>query len=398
MNQFEILQNLHEQLIADSPESQRSYILGINNGSRYIKLSPIAYQLLQQRCLGASFEEIAKQINEQTGQYKSTVEIEAAYQHIIDKITQFEYNSSLKETGFLFRKTLLPKRLVCWLASFMSVAFYQPVGLFLIGVVATAITILLHQDLAVELSPINLIIGFILFIVSSLVHELGHASACMRYGASPSEIGFTIYWIYPAFFTNVNSAWQLKRWQRVIVDIGGIFFQLVVCSLYIFIYLATSFSSLKVAKVMIIGSCLFSLNPIFKFDGYWIISDALGVANLSQQPNKILRYSINRLLDRSTQPLPWSQVVTFILRLYTILSIGFWSYFLLLFIPLLYQYILHYPGLVLKFTQALTHPPYLPSTETGISLLISTFIVIVGILFIWRLVRQLPSLVKELFF
>lgn len=33
-----------------------------------------------------------------------------------------------------------------------------------------------------------------------------------------------------------------------------------------------------------------TLNPFFKFDGYWMASDILGVPNLRQRSKEIIRY------------------------------------------------------------------------------------------------------------
>ncbi len=67
---------------------------------------------------------------------------------------------------------------------------------------------------------------------------------------------------------------------------------------------------------MIVGSCLFTLNPVFKFDGYWFLADALGVTNLAAQPLRISHYFLNKFRKRPVKPLPWPPIILIILTLY----------------------------------------------------------------------------------
>ncbi len=67
---------------------------------------------------------------------------------------------------------------------------------------------------------------------------------------------------------------------------------------------------------------------MFRFDGYWVLSDALGVTDLSRQPRRLVRRLIDRLRKRPTLPLPWSRWATAVLCLYTPLSFGLWAVFL----------------------------------------------------------------------
>ena len=48
-----------------------------------------------------------------------------------------------------------------------------------------------------------------------------------------------------------------------------------------------------------------TLNPFFKFDGYWIASDLLGVPNLRQRSLELFSYMWNRLKKRPIKQLPY---------------------------------------------------------------------------------------------
>jgi len=135
-----------------------------------------------------------------------------------------------------------------------------------------------------------------LIIASVLSHEIGHASACRRFGEAYGDIGFGIYLIFPVFYADVTRIWKLSRWQRVIVDLGGMYFQLLTGVFYYLIYRLSGNWLWLLASVQIDILILLSFNPIAKFDGYWLVSDLLGIPNLHRR----LTGMVKRLLGRPT--------------------------------------------------------------------------------------------------
>ena len=71
-----------------------------------------------------------------------------------------------------------------------------------------------------------MIIGLFTFILgSSFFHELGHASACKYFGIQHGGIGFGLYLNFPVLYTDVTEVWKLKRGQRCVVNLAGVYFQ-----------------------------------------------------------------------------------------------------------------------------------------------------------------------------
>jgi hypothetical protein len=131
--------------------------------------------------------------------------------------------------------------------------------------------------------PAGLIVFYSLTICTVLFHELGHAAACKKYDCEYGHIGFLIYIILPAFYVNLSNAWRLPRKQRAVIDAGGIYFQtLLVVPLFLLFLLTNSqyFGGLIYA---IDAMAIFSLNPLFKFDGYWLLVDLTGVVNIHRR-------------------------------------------------------------------------------------------------------------------
>lgn len=134
----------------------------------------------------------------------------------------------------------------------------------------------------------------ILLLLSGLLHELGHTAACRYFRCPHGAIGFGLYFIFPAWYADVSKAWRLPRKQRAVVDLGGVYFQAILL-IAIDAYALASGSPFALKLVWLITfTMLFTLNPVFKFDGYWLLSDLSGLHNLHQQ----VRLSCASLLAR----------------------------------------------------------------------------------------------------
>lgn len=126
-------------------------------------------------------------------------------------------------------------------------------------------------------------------------HELGHASACKYYNVPIGHIGIGVAAYRPVMFANVNGAWYLPRRQRLMVNIGGVYFQILFTAVMILIALNVKSASLfYVCKIMFISAFLQFL-PFYRMDGYWFISDLMGEPNLYEDSFKLLQgYFKNR--------------------------------------------------------------------------------------------------------
>ena len=82
----------------------------------------------------------------------------------------------------------------------------------------------------------DLLLTFILLMISGIFHEIGHISASIKFGIIPKWAGVGIYFTSFVFFVDVNDTWKLSQKQRLVVDISGIYFQLISSSLYFIIY------------------------------------------------------------------------------------------------------------------------------------------------------------------
>jgi putative peptide zinc metalloprotease protein len=138
-----------------------------------------------------------------------------------------------------------------------------------------------------------------LLMVSLVLHEFGHAAACRAFGAKEGEIGFAIYLVFPVFYCDVTDAWKLSRRQRAALDLAGLYTQGLFATLMLVVYLASGRDLFLWTFIAISGSYIPNLNPFLKMDGYWFLSDMLGVANLSQRVGELLRGDLSTMRSMS---------------------------------------------------------------------------------------------------
>jgi putative peptide zinc metalloprotease protein len=115
-----------------------------------------------------------------------------------------------------------------------------------------------------------------------VVHELGHLSACARFGAGHGGIGIGLYWCMPVLYAEVSGAWMLPRLQRAAVDAGGVYFQCVYLVALGVAYLSSDAAPFLEAMTWTHFLMLHTLNPVLKYDGYWLLTDLGGMPNLHE--------------------------------------------------------------------------------------------------------------------
>jgi putative peptide zinc metalloprotease protein len=387
-----LVQSIDEHLVVDTSEREPVYLLIGRNGA-HIRLSASAVQLLRQVGRGISFDRLAEALNQRDARQVVPADVEASYRAVTERIAAIESQGDKLRGAFWFRRGILPGPIVNRIASGCAAAFHPVTVAVLLAAVVAASVVAGQSGLSVE--PGQFWPAYGLFLASLVVHEVGHASACARYGAKPSEIGLALYVIYPVFYSNVTAAWTLKRWQRVIVDIGGVYFQLVIGAGYVFAYALSGWEPLRVAILFILGSCLFSLNPILKFDGYWVVADALGVTNLHRQPNRVLRHFVARLRGRPAPALPWSPSVTVMLAIYSALSISFWIWFLWQIAPALLSHAVHAAGVIATLVAQLASSPAWPDGPLLEEVTSAAYVLLLAGLMGWRLLRTISIWVSH---
>lgn len=197
--------------------------------------------------------------------------------------------------GLKFKATLLGPRAVNGVVRPLTPLFWWPV------VVVVCLTLAgfdgwlffshgLAQGLrkAVEQPIVFLVVGA-LVIVSAAMHELGHAGALRASGGKPGRMGAGLYLAWPAFYTDVTDAYSLPRRGRLRTDLGGVYFNAITVLGCAAVYYATHFEPLLLICFVLQIQVLQQMLPLLRLDGYYVLSDMLGVPDLFRRTGPVLK-------------------------------------------------------------------------------------------------------------
>jgi hypothetical protein len=117
-------------------------------------------------------------------------------------------------------------------------------------------------------------------IIAAFIHELGHFFFAKPY--FHPKLKFTFFLIFPILYRDTQEAWALPRNIRLLINLGGVMFDLLVNTVAILIaffyrpleYYITPFLLVQYTRL------LFVLNPLIPTDGYWLLSDLTRKVNL----------------------------------------------------------------------------------------------------------------------
>ncbi|MBI5775258.1 MAG: biotin/lipoyl-binding protein [Verrucomicrobia bacterium] len=150
------------------------------------------------------------------------------------------------------------------------------------------------------LAPGNLIWLYLGMVIVKTIHEFGHAYFCRKFGGEVHTMGVMLMIFTPMPFVDASSSSGFReRKHRMLVGAAGMIVELFVAALATVLWAKTApgvlhsvlFNMMFVASV---STLLFNLNPLMRFDGYYIFSDWLEIPNLNQRATGILKYWIER--------------------------------------------------------------------------------------------------------
>lgn len=375
-----------------SSTQERQYLLSCN-GQYYEASLPIVELVKVLQEYPMEEEAIATYISRKEGKYTPE-----QVQLIIGKFISHLFTSKEKKRTFLYEKELFSASTIDKFSDAFRFLFNKTymLAVLTITILLDAYFFLTTNDLLIFNTKVNIymVVGLFVFILSSsFFHELGHASSCKHFGVKHGGIGFGLYLTFPVLYTDVSEVWQLNRIQRCIVNIAGVYFQSYSLIILLVAFLLTGNDIIRYLILIMNFGFLMTLNPFFKFDGYWIASDLLGVPNLRTRSLELISYYYRRIRKRSITSIPYllqiRPIEKYGLLVYSIVVNFFMGFYFFYIIPsFLYRFISTFPDavneLILYLSNGMT-PPFVLLRNIGSQLL---FLALIGYLF-WNLLRPL---------
>lgn len=194
---------------------------------------------------------------------------------------------------------------------------------------------------------------------AKLVHELGHGLTARYFGCHVPSMGIAFIVFWPIFYTDTSDAWKLTtRRARLAISSAGVVSELALAILATFLW---SFfpqgpaqnSLVMLASVTWLVTLTINLNPLMRFDGYYIFSDLIGVANLQDRAFALARWHVRECLFgfKETVPEFFNKQTQRRLLIY---AYGTWLYRLLIFVGialLVYHLMFKLAGIILMLVE-----------------------------------------------
>jgi putative peptide zinc metalloprotease protein len=143
--------------------------------------------------------------------------------------------------------------------------------------------------------------GAALFAVK-LLHELGHAFTAKRYGCRVPTMGLAFLVMWPVAYTDTNETWRLTdRLQRLHVACAGIITELMVAAWATLGWVLLPDGAMRSAAFVLattswVATLAINASPFMRFDGYFILSDALDLPNLHERSFALARWKLREWL------------------------------------------------------------------------------------------------------
>ncbi len=339
--------------------SSRQYAARDTQTGRYFKLNEATVQIMQHLDGTRSSEELIQELN-----VKPLV-----FQYVLDQLVSLQlletgavdngkqvntFLSRLKRLFFqlvLLRKDIITSdKLLTRIYRFLGLKYILQTWLMIILVILYIYAYFIYiNNYNLLSSSINdlfvwhadevyyILIGFGIYLLSNILHELSHGFVCKRFGGNIRAIGVGLYYLQPVFYCDVTDAWFFsRRYQRIMTHAAGVLMELFLGSLALCILPFVAHIHLLVVALTIVFLIagvftLFNLNPLIQLDGYYILADALGIANMRQRAFDFLfssmRYILYRLHLKKSSPSLYNKrykkYEKLILIFYAILSIAY---------------------------------------------------------------------------
>ena len=234
---------------------------------------------------------------------------------------QVSHESQQRYTNPLFLRFRLtnPDKILSRLLPLAHFIFNRTGLLAWLGLIVIALFTLAPQlsELKQEISRVDFLspeyaaLSLVIYPLLKLLHELAHGLALKRFGGDVRELGIALMVLLPVPYVDASSAAVLSnKYHRMLISGAGIFAELAMAAIATLVWVASDGTLHDIALLLMLlgglSTLLFNANPLLKFDGYYLLADAIEIPNLADRSR---RY-ILELLQRYALGFDTAQVAT----------------------------------------------------------------------------------------
>lgn len=182
------------------------------------------------------------------------------------------------------------------------------------------------------------VVGYAFALIAvKVLHEFGHALTAKRMGCRVPTMGVAFLVMFPMAYTDVTESWKLdSNSKRFNIAGAGIATELLVAAWMLLLWSLLPEGNWRgvaffLATTSLTATLLINASPFMRFDGYFLLSDMVGMPNLHQRAFALgkwwLREKLFKFGDNPPEQFSASQV-----RLIVLFALVVWLYRFIIFI------------------------------------------------------------------
>jgi putative peptide zinc metalloprotease protein len=151
--------------------------------------------------------------------------------------------------------------------------------------------------------------AFALMLAKTL-HEVGHAVVATRYGVRVAHVGVAFLVLWPMLYTDTGESWRLRNHrQRLHIAAAGMSVEMILAGFSLLGWALSPPGALRsacfyLATTSVVMTLALNLSPFMRFDGYYVLSDAMDMPNLHERAGAIAKTWIRRTFLGWLDPWP----------------------------------------------------------------------------------------------
>ena len=146
--------------------------------------------------------------------------------------------------------------------------------------------------------------------LAKVLHEFGHAFTAQRYGCRVPTMGVALLVMVPVLYTDTTEAWKVpQRSRRLAIGAAGMLSELALAAFSTLAWSLLPDGPLRAGAFLLatttwIGTLAINASPFMRFDGYFLLSDWLGMPNLHDRAFALGRWWLRERLFGFGDPQP----------------------------------------------------------------------------------------------
>jgi len=302
---------------------------------KFFTIGWLEFEFLRRWGMG-SFKELAESINRDTPLRASEQHAKALQQFLQanelvrtdDRASVERFNNTrraqasalgkkLMHSYLFFRIPLIhPDKFLTRTLPYIRFIFSKQFALFVLALTLLGLVLVAKQwdsfinTFSYAFTLEGLILFSVTLFITKIFHELGHAYTAKYYGVKVPSMGVAFLVMWPVLFTDTSESWKLvSRRSRLHIGAAGMIAELGLAGLATFIWSFLPEGAVKsavffIATISWIFTLAINLNPFMRWDGYYLLSDYLGVQNLQERAFRYARWVLREWLFNFGEPAP----------------------------------------------------------------------------------------------